>query len=612
MQTEEYLHGLNTAQKEAVLHTEGPLLIVAGAGAGKTRTITHRIVRLLEGGVQAGRLLAVTFTNKAATEMRERVERLRGRHESPLLMTFHSLGARLLREFYESAGIARNFSIWDKEDGAKAVRGILASMDDSSPPRSVLATISRAKGNAVTHEQYARGAGEYWERTVADVWKRYEKILRDEQALDFDDLLLRTLELLQKKDVLSLLQSRWHYITVDEYQDTNRAQMEIARLLAGERKNICVVGDVDQNIYSWRGADIEHLLSFEKTFPGSKVVTLEENYRSTRTILAAANSVIAKNVRRTPKNLFTKNETGDPLWVYGAESEMDEAWFIAETARGLLEKGIAPEEIAVLYRENFQSRVLEEAFLHADIPYQVLGTRFIEREEIKDLLSYLHAAQNPKNRSAYIRAALKPSRGIGKITLEKLFGGQRENVSSASRAKVEAFERSLQLIRHATHTLPAPDALSSALRESTLAIALERDVEGGKERLRNLYELINLSTRYVDMAPPTGVEKLLEDAALQSEQDELREGEGKKGVVLMTAHASKGLEFDVVFISGLEQGLFPEERADTSRDPEEERRLFYVALTRARKKIFLSYARARMKYGSRDYTVPSEFFEDID
>src|SRR3989344_5006452 len=421
--TKSALDGLNTAQKEAALHGEGPLLIVAGAGAGKTKTITHRIARLMGEGVPGRMILAVTFTNGAAGEMRERVRRLVEREHSdlPLLITFHSLGVRVLREFHVEASVPRSFSIWDRDDSMKALKAILAKLGLDIAPKQVLSAISRAKGACIAGAEYAEQASNNWQRSIARAWDLYEKALREEGALDFDDLLVRTLMLLRNSpEVLGRLQSRWSYLTIDEYQDTNAVQMEIARLLAGEKKNICVVGDIDQNIYSWRGADIEHLLSFEKTFPGSKVITLEQNYRSTRTILRAANDIIGKNVRRKPKTLFTENETGDPLYLYGGQNELDEAWFVAGSAANLVEKGARPRDIAVLYRENFQSRVLEEAFLHLSVPYRVLGTRFFERKEVKDVLAYLRAALNPKGSGDIARAAGVPARGIGKVTLEKM------------------------------------------------------------------------------------------------------------------------------------------------------------------------------------------------
>lgn len=608
-----YLDGLNEAQKQAVLHKEGPLLIVAGAGAGKTKTITHRIAHLIESGIPARNILAVTFTNKAAGEMRERVRRLlAGNHGAvPLVVTFHSLGVRLLREFHKEAGVPRGFSIWDQDDSTRAVKAILKQLGTEEwTPRQILSAISREKGAGKAMREYRERAGNRREQMVALVWERYEKILAEEGSLDFDDLLVRTLTLFRESPkTLSLLQNRWHYLTIDEYQDTSAVQYEIMKLLCGERSNICVVGDLDQCIYAWRQAEIENLLSFERIFPSAKVVRLEQNYRSTRTILAAANSVIEKNSNRIPKTLFSEGATGEPITTYDAMNERDEAWFVVEQSAHLLDKKVPANEIAVLYRENAQSRVLEEAFLHAGLPYRVLGTRFFERKEVKDVLSYLRAALNPKSKSDLARITSVPPRGIGKVTLEKMFSG--ENLGAFG-AKVTAFQNTLAKIREAVSVLPASEAVRFCIEASGIQKMFDQKTEEGRERFGNIRELANLAAKYENDEPPSGIEKLLEEAALQSEQDELDLAKDKGGVSLMTVHASKGLEFDAVFVVGLEQGLFPSLRNDAERDPEEERRLFYVALTRARKHLFLSYAHERTKYGSRESAVPSEFLSDID
>ncbi len=609
----QYFDELNDRQKDAAGHLAGPILIIAGAGAGKTKTITHRIAHLIETGVPARQILAVTFTNKAAGEMRERIRGLlppdRG---MPTVSTFHSLGVRLLREFHEEADLPRGFTIWDRDDSTRAVKVALEKMSvEQWPPRSILSAISREKGDGVSQRDYAASPKSFRERTVAQVWEHYEKALRDEGALDFDDLLFRTLRLLRESErVRGLLTNRWSHITIDEYQDTNKAQYEIARFLAGEKKNICVVGDIDQNIYSWRGADIAHLMEFELTYPGAKVVTLEQNYRSTRTILSAANAVIEKNKNRKPKVLYTDNATGEPISLYGAKNEVDEAWFVAQSAAQLIEAGTKPSEIAVLYRENFMSRTLEEAMIRHGVPYRVLGTRFFERKEVKDMLSYLRAAMNPQSRIDLMRIVGVPPRGIGKVTLEKMFEGKDSELSGATAAKVAAFRALLAKITHAINTLPASETVRFALEISGMESMFGKSEEG-RERLANVQELVNFATKFDFELPIEGMEKMLEEAALQSDQDELEEKQEQ--VSLMTVHASKGLEFDAVFITGLEQGLFPAIRQnDVGRDEEEERRLFYVALTRARNRLFLSYASERMKYGSREYAIASEFIDDID
>ncbi|MBI5470432.1 UvrD-helicase domain-containing protein [Candidatus Kaiserbacteria bacterium] len=616
-----HLEGLNERQKTAVLKTKGPLLVVAGAGAGKTTTITHRIAHLIAEGVQGHKILAVTFTNKAAREMRGRVQKLLASHTGslPLLTTFHALGARLLREFHVEAEVPKGFVIWDRDDSVKALKRIGESLDlGDINPRGALSVISRQKGDGVGTAEYAGTTKSFRERGIARMWEAYEKALTDQGALDFDDLLAKTLVLLEKQPhVLSRLQNRWTHITVDEYQDTNRVQFEITRFLVGDARNLCVVGDTDQCIFSWRNADPGLLLSFEQHFPGAAVVLLEQNYRSTRTILSAANAIIAKNVRRKEKNLFTDNETGEPIALYGAMNEMDEAWYVGQSIMKLVEAGTRPGEIAVLYRENFQSRALEEALLRFGIPYRVLGTRFFERAEIKDVLSYIRAALNPKSKVDIARIISTPPRGIGKTTLEKMLSG--EPLAGALALKVQKFRDSLAKIKHAAQTLPASDAVRFAVEESGIEKMLSarggsasggKDDDENRERLGNVGELINLAVRYDDAASPEGIERLMEEAALESEQDSLDESSG--AVSLMTAHASKGLEFEAVFVTGLEQGLFPSLRESADRDEEEERRLFYVAVTRAKKRLFLSYTSGRMKYGSREPALASEFLDDID
>lgn len=611
-----HLEGLNEAQKQAVMHSEGPLLIVAGAGAGKTKTITHRIVQLISAGAAPQAILAVTFTNKAAGEMRERVGNLLGMGElgaystrGPLITTFHSLGARLLREFSEEAGVPPAFTVWDRDDSSRALKKILKEIgyEDRFPPRQILSAISRAKGDGETPDDYLADHSAY-KQTVGEAWKAYDAMREKEGALDFTDLLSRTVQLLAgRTDVREKLQARWQYLTIDEYQDTNRAQFDIARLLAGDRKNICAVGDMDQCIYSWNGADIGNLMSFERQFPGTRIVLLEENYRSTQTIITAANGVISKNKNRYDKHLSTQNPTGEAITLFAGETERDEAFYIAREARALLGSGVKASEIAVLFRQNFQSRSLEEAFITTGVPYRVLGVRFFDRAEVKDVLAYVRAARNPASSVDFSRAAATPSRGIGATTLEKYFAGAP--LAAAAQKKIDAFRSILARIRNATETMPASHAVHVALKESGLEAMLNADDEG-KERLGNVFELVAHATRFDALPPPDGIAQLLEDAALMGEQDALEKRE--EAVSLMTIHASKGLEFDAVFVTGLEHGLFPQEREGDDRDTEEERRLFYVALTRARKHLYLTLAGSRLKYGTRERTIPSAFLEDID
>ncbi|PIR86422.1 ATP-dependent DNA helicase PcrA [Candidatus Kaiserbacteria bacterium CG10_big_fil_rev_8_21_14_0_10_43_70] len=620
-----YLEGLNQAQRDAVLNISGPLMILAGAGSGKTKTITHRIAHLISSGVTPESILAVTFTNKAANEMKERVSALLeetpsanfpislyAQKSGPFISTFHSLGVYILRTFGKSSGIPRSFTIWDMADSIRAVKSSLRELgiEKQYEAKTILGKISRSKGEGLSCGEFAKSTQNIWEETVLSVWERYEKALESDRALDFDDLLLKTLFLLsEKSEVINICREKWQQITIDEYQDTNSVQFEIVRLLSEPLNNICAVGDIDQNIYSWRGADISHLLSFEETFPNTKVVLLEENYRSTKTILNAANDIISKNNRRHEKVLFTNNKDGEEITLYSARTEVDEAQFVAQTAALNIEGGTRPSEIAVLYRANFQSRALEEAFIESGIPYRVLGTRFFERKEVKDLLSYLRASMNPKSAGDIARIVAVPARGIGKQTLTRMLEGKESELTSAAGQKVDQFRSLLHSINVQAQTKPVSEVLKYIAIASGLEAHLIGHGDEGIERLENIKELVNLSTKYDELPAPEGAEKLLEDAALLGEQDSLEKG--AEAVSLMTVHASKGLEFDTVFITGLEEGLFPHARHDENADEEEERRLFYVAITRARKKVFLSHAMSRMMYGSRDLTIPSQFLGDI-
>ncbi len=448
---------------------------------------------------------------------------------------------------------------------------------------------------------------------IQSVWEKYEKALEREKAVDFDDLLLKTARLLRTNtEVREHYQKTWSYIHVDEYQDTNKVQYSIMKSLAGEKKNICVVGDVDQNIYSWRGADIKNILNFEKDFAGATTIMLEENYRSTQTILSVANHVIKKNKNRFEKNLFTKKGAGELITVFEAFDENDEARFVADKATDLIEKGISPQEIAVLYRANFQSRALEEAFLAKSVPYQVLGVKFFERKEVRDVLAYIRASLNPDSLSDLKRIVNVPPRGIGKVTIAKIFGGQESDLSSAHKEKWQNFKDLLVRIKNVTQTQKTSDAVKYVIKQSGMEEHFSSGTGEDEERLENIRELATLASKYDIMPPGEGIEKLLEESALHSDQDEMKEEQN--AVRLMTVHASKGLEFDYIFIVGLEQDLFPHKPTESkkgSRDNEEERRLFYVALTRARLKLFLTYANMRTLFGSRQISVPSEFIFDI-
>ncbi len=621
-----YLTGLNDPQKEAVLCTDGPLMVLAGAGSGKTRVITHRIVHLIHQGIAPHNILAVTFTNKAAKEMRERVIALTQKYfpsdravvdSYPVVTTFHSLGVRILREFHETLGLRRHFTIYDRADSQRAVKQAIEKAGYNPKefePRKILSIISRAKGDAKTVLEFKDAANSFPEQVAATVWEHYEATLRAEHALDFDDLLAKTLFLLREhKSVRETLQRRFQYIHVDEYQDTNRVQFTIMELLAGDTHNICVVGDIDQNIYSWRGADIKNVLQFERHFPRAKTVLLEENYRSTQTIIAASNDIIKKNQNRVEKNVFTNNHEGEKLTLYAGMTGIDEAEYVALTAKSLIADGADPASIAVLYRTNFQSRALEEAFLNYAVPYQLLGTKFFERKEVKDVLSYLRLALNPGSNADLARIINEPTRGIGKVTMLKVIEGKRSELNAGATAKVKVFDDIIADIAKTAQEKPLSDTIKFIMARSGIESVLKDEgTEEALERLENLRELVTLASRFNEVAPSEAVEQLLETAALQSDQDELKEKEEQNAVRLMTIHAAKGLEFTYVFITGLEEGLFPHERLDDGRtDQEEERRLFYVALTRAEKKIFLTYAHMRTIFGSQRINVPSSFLNDI-
>ncbi len=617
---------LNKSQKEAVEALDGPVMVIAGAGAGKTKTIVSRIINLVKKGISPVNILAITFTNKAAEEMSERTIKALGQEknlnrpvsmdEKPLISTFHSLGVVILRENAKIAGLPRHFTIFDKDDSKKAVKEalLLEGLDPKvMEPSRVLAVISKQKGRMGKPEELMEEKN--WQgKIIGKIWQGYEKILNSENALDFDDLLLKTVLLLRKNpETAEHYNNRFQYIHVDEYQDTNLAQYELLKILAGDRKNIFVVGDIDQTIYTWRGAHIKNLLNFEKDFSGAKVIILDENYRSTKNILEAANAVIQKNKIRYEKNLYTSNPEGDKIGIYPAYDEADEASFVAATANKLIGAGVRPEEIAVLYRANFQSRALEEAFLEKQIPYQVVGTRFFERKEIKDALAFIKAALDEKNISSLKRIINVPPRGIGKLTLLKILAGKKEELPAGQKKKVAEFYSLLAKIKKEAAD-SKPSALIKYIIKNTGMEGSLKKSEEDQERFENLMELASLASKYDSLPQEKALEKFLTDAALASDQDEIKDK--VRAVRLMTVHSAKGLEFDYCFITGMEMDLFPHskiyESGITEEEAEEERRLFYVALTRARKKIILSYASARTIFGSRKINLPSEFLSDID
>jgi len=632
-----YLDGLNDAQKRAVLAKDGPLSVLAGAGSGKTRVLTTRIYHLVRTGVSADRILAVTFTNKAAREMRLRIRSMLDLPDTghrtpdsgvPFIATFHGLGRELLESYGNVIGIPRYFSVYDRDDSEKAIAAALKALDVGAKelsPRAVLGRISRAKGEGMTaREFYEKNARDgFGARIVAEVWLRYEKTLAAEKALDFDDLIALPVRLLEEHvDICEAAQDRWQYIHIDEYQDTNELQGRLANLLAAKHRNLFVVGDIDQTIYTWRGATIENLLEFDKAYPESQTIILERNYRSTKNLVDAANAVIEKNKNRKGKYSTTERGAGEPICVHMAVNAEGEAHWIARRIRELMHAGTKPEDIAILFRTNFQSRALEEGLLREGIPYKLLGTHFFARKEVKDALAWVRLAMDPLREVDKMRAAAAPPRGLGKVTLGKLAAGQRSLLRAGELAKVEAFEKIIAELSVAADTLVPSEFVKLVVEKNGMRRALyDEGSEEDRERFLNVEELASVAARYDAAAGKESIALFLAEAALASDQDEMdhpstRSGQGgeKTGVMLMTVHAAKGLEFGTVFVSGMEEGLFPHQGMgnDTDRDEEEERRLFYVAMTRAKERLILTLTRVRKIYGTDCVAEPSSFLADID
>lgn len=617
---------LNKKQEEAVLHTEGPLLILAGAGAGKTKTITERIVHIVKNGTDPRSILAVTFTNKAAKEMRERIvtrledehiiEKENPFHHTPLIKTFHSLGLMMLKEQYQHIGLTRYPTILDQSDTLSIIKGALETLGIDpkvNDPSKIRGIISREKGDFVSHTQYREKVATAQMDIIANVWRIYEEELRKQKAVDFDDLIVRAVRMLEDNEsIRALYQKRFKYIHIDEYQDTNAAQYAFVKLLVNhDHNNICVVGDTDQNIYSWRGANLRNIMNFEKDFPGAHTVLLEENYRSTGNILTLANTAIKKNTIRKDKNLFTSQGNGDKIDVVPAWDEVSEGEWVARKCKELIEGGQNPEQIAVLYRANFQSRVLEESFIHENVIYNLLGTKFFERREIKDVMAYLRSALNRSSQADLRRVFETPKRGIGKVTIIKIFSGIE--IPKAAEIKVLAVYAFLDKIVKLLETEPLSHVIQTIIIDSGMEKEMLEGSSDDKERLENARELVSLTIRY-DGVPGKGViEQFLEETALESDQD--NDTKEKSGVRLMTIHASKGLEFDHVFVVGLEHDLFPHKnignRKRSKEEEEEERRLFYVAVTRARKHLYLTHAELRTIFGQKQINAPSEFLDDV-
>ena len=626
------LHNLNPPQKEAVLHGEGPLLVLAGAGSGKTRVIVHRIAHLiLERGVPPWQILAVTFTNKAAGEMRERVEQTLGGGELPLVSTFHSSCARILRQEIQALGYDRKFAIYDDKDCERLIKECAAALnldEKKFPPKALAGAIDEFKNSGLTPDQVPTGSP--YETTLARVYALYQERLKRCNAADFGDLLLLTVRLFEEHpEVLKKYQERYRWIMVDEYQDTNPVQYRLVRLLAGARRNLCVVGDDDQSIYGWRGADIRNILEFEKDFPGVKVVKLEQNYRSSRNILDAAWNVVEKNRGRKPKQLWTENPEGECIVYRTLPNEWEEARLICRETERYLNEGGDLSGVAVFYRTNAQSRVVEDAFVAAGVPYHMVGgVRFYARLEVKDILAYLKVLDNPADDVALKRIINVPPRGIGHSTVERIstLAGEKgvsfgdamleaangQLLAAGARAKVAAFAGELERYRALAARLPLAELAAAVMQDSGYLARLKlAGSEEAQERLGNLQELVTAMQVFDRGEGEKGLASFLEQVALVSDLEQ--EGEGKKSsVTLMTLHSAKGLEFPVVFMIGMEERLFPHARAlDDPVQMEEERRLCYVGMTRAKERLFLTNVRRRHIFGQEQMNPPARFIRDV-
>lgn len=627
---------LNDRQCEAVKHTEGPLLITAGAGSGKTKVLTCRIAHLLELGVAPYRILAITFTNKAAKEMQERVTNLVGAQaDSIWLSTFHSFCAKLLRfEVDGFHGYTRNFTIYDSSDQLVLVKDCLKKLnldDKQFTPRSVLGTISSAKNVLMDAKAFAAKASDFYEQKVADVYAMYQEKLRENNAVDFDDLLFLAVRLLQEnEEVREKYQSRFQYILVDEYQDTNHAQYALTKILAARWRNICVVGDADQSIYAWRGADIRNIIDFTRDYPDAASIKLEQNYRSTKTILHAANAVIDNNESRPKKTLWTENPTGNKIIHYQAQTEHDEADYIAGVIYNRHEISHEPYgDMAILFRTNAQSRVLEEKLMRYAIPYTMVGgTKFYDRKEIKDVLAYLRLLYNPEDSLSLTRIINVPKRNIGATTMEHVAAyaeaqgislfealSSTDEIPVTKRAKA-SLENFAAMIFDLLNDIEGKDVLSlieTVIKQTGYGDMLDKEAEHdpqGESRKENVGEFLSVAKDYMDSNPEGNLQDFLENVALVSDVDDFESSDSK--VTLMTLHAAKGLEFPVVFLTGLDEGLFPHSR--TLMDPaqvEEERRLAYVGITRAERQLYVTNAVTRTMYGRISAYMPSRFLAEI-
>lgn len=635
--TEKLLSGLNKEQQEAVKTTEGPLLIMAGAGSGKTRVLTHRIAYLMvEKAVNPYNILAITFTNKAAREMKERVSQLMGgAAEEVWISTFHSMCVRILRRDIDRIGFNRNFTILDTTDQQSVIKGILKdkNLDPKKfDPRSILGTISSLKNELIDPESYSKQAGSYYERIVSEVYEEYQKRLRKNQSLDFDDLIMTTIHLFQRvPDVLEYYQRKFQYIHVDEYQDTNRAQYLLVKLLASRFQNLCVVGDSDQSIYRWRGADISNILSFEKDYPNAHVILLEQNYRSTKRILQAANEVIKNNYNRKPKKLWTENPEGKKIVYFRAENEQAEAQFVAGKIKELVESGKRQlSDFAILYRTNAQSRVVEEVLMKSNIDYTIVGgIKFYDRKEIKDILAYLRLIANPDDDISLLRVINVPKRGIGSTSMDKIARYAQENDLSLFQALEEAdfiglspkitkavleFRDLIKGYTQMQEYLSVTELVEEVLDKSGYRDMLKAEKTlDAQSRLENIDEFLSVTKGFEENSEDKSLIAFLTDLALVADIDRLdEEDNNQQAVVLMTLHSAKGLEFPVVFLIGMEEGVFPHSRSLMDEEEmEEERRLAYVGITRAEEELYLTNAQMRTLYGRTNLNPVSRFIQEI-
>ncbi|HUH22289.1 MAG TPA: UvrD-helicase domain-containing protein, partial [Gaiellaceae bacterium] len=629
---QEYLADLNPVQQEAVLATEGPLLVVAGAGSGKTRVLTYRVAHLIRAcGVKPNEILAITFTNKAAGEMRERLEDLLGSVANAIwILTFHAACGRILRREAPRLGYRSNFTIYDSADQVRLTKACLEELERDPKrfvPRGIHAQISAAKNQLVTPAEYAERVASFYDQTVAEVYDLYQRRMFASNAVDFDDLLMLTVQVLERfPEARERWQKAFRYVLVDEYQDTNHAQYRLLQLLAEKHRNVCAVGDPDQSIYAFRGADIRNILEFERDFGETRTIALEQNYRSTNSILGSANSLIEHNRERKPKNLWSDLGEGEPVRVLEVEDEHAEARFVAAEIAMLVEEDYSGSEIATFYRTNAQSRVLEDVLVRQGVAYQVIGgPRFYERAEVKDVIAYLQAIDNPYDAVSLQRIANRPRRGIGDASLARLqthadaFGislwealpqAEDAGISGAPLRAVQQFLGLLQSLMAGALDMEVPDVIERVLEQSGYLESLraERTIEA-QGRIENLQELVGVAQEYQHTAQEPSLSGFLQEISLYSDQDAIR---GEQSLVtLMTLHNAKGLEFRAVFMIGMEEGIFPHARSIEEQGLEEERRLAYVGMTRAQERLVLTHASARSLWGSRSYNLASRFLDEL-